>query len=110
MSNYYSSNYPYYYYNNNNPNLNNTDKKQEQNNDFRRFDGFDDDLPIKVKEHLSKEGKSLKCRYKNCSNKEYFSLKEYNIHCHSKHPKQPFHPGLSLIEMLELEAKGNPWE
>jgi hypothetical protein len=57
MSNYY------YYYNNNNPNLNNIDKKQEQNNDFRRFDSFDNDLYIKVQEHLS-QGKSLKCHHK----------------------------------------------
>ena len=89
---------------------NNIDKKQEQNNDNGRFDDIDDVLHIKVKEHLSKEGKSLKCHHKNCNNKEYFSFKEYNIHCHSKHPKQPLYPALSLIKMMNLEPKGNPWE
>ena len=34
----------------------------------------------------------------------------YNNHCLSRHPKQPMYPELSLIEMMELEPKGNPWE
>ena len=89
---------------------NNINKKQEQNDDFGRFDGFDDDLQIKVKEHLSKEGKSLMCHHKNCNNKEYYSLEAYNNHCHNSHPKQPMYPELSLIEMMGLEPKGNPWE
>ena len=87
-----------------------TQNNQEQNNGFGRFDGFDDDLHIKVKEHLSKEGKSLTCHHRYCNNKEYFSLKDYNIHCHSSHPKQPMYPELSLIKMMGLESKGNPWE
>ena len=37
---------------------NKTDKNQEQNNGFGRFDGVDDTLHIKVKEHLSKGKKS----------------------------------------------------
>ena len=72
-------------------------------------DTFDDNLNTKVKEHLS-QGKTLKCHHKNCNNKEYFSFNDYNIHCHSSHPKQPMYPELSLIKMLGLEAKGNPWE
>ena len=73
------------------------------------MDGIDDNLHIKVREHLAK-GKSLKCHHKNCNNKEYSSLPEYNIHCHSKHQKQPLYPELSLIKMMNLEPKGNPWE
>jgi hypothetical protein len=88
---------------------NNNNKNQEQNNSFGRVDGFDDDLHIKVKEHLSR-GKTLKCHHKNCNNKEYLSINDYNTHCHSSHPKQPMYPELSLIKMLGLEAKGNPWE
>ena len=64
---------------------------------------------LKVREHLSK-GKSLKCHHKNCNNKEFHSLEAYNNHCHSKHPKQPMYPELSLIKMMNLEPKGNPWE
>ena len=89
---------------------NDNDKNQAKNNGFGRFDGFDDDLHIKVKEHLSKEGKSHMCHHKNCNNKEYFSLKDYNIHCLSKHPKQPMYPDLSLIKITGLEPKGNPRE
>jgi hypothetical protein len=32
------------------------------------------------------------------------------MHCHNSHPKQPLHPELSLIELLNLEPRGNPWE
>ena len=89
---------------------NNIDKKQEQNDDFGRFDGVDDTLHIKVREHLS-QGKSLKCHHRNCNDKEYHSLDSYNNHCHSKHPKQPMYPELSLIlQMTGFESKGNPWE
>ena len=49
---------------------NNNNENQEQNNGFGRFDGVDDTLHIKVREHLS-QGKSLKCHHKNCNNKEY---------------------------------------
>lgn len=85
------------------------DKNQAQNNGFGRFDSIDDTLHTKVKEHLLK-GKSLKCHHKNCNEKEYSSLQEYNIHCNRMHPKQPFYPELSLIKMMNLEPKGNPWE
>jgi hypothetical protein len=88
---------------------NNNCINQEQKSSFLRFDGFDDDLHIKVKEHLAK-GKSLKCHHKNCNNKEYLSLNDYNTHCHSSHQKQPMYPELSLIKMMKLESKGNPWE
>ena len=81
---------------------NNNTKNQEQNNVFGQLDSFDDDLHIKVKEHLSKEGKSLKCHHKNCDNKEFYSLEAYNNHHHTKHPKQPMYPELSLIEMMGL--------
>ena len=83
----------------------------EQNNSFGRFDGVDDTLHImKVREHLAK-GKSLKCHHKNCNGKEYLSLNSYNNHCHSRHPKQPMYPQLSLIlQMTGFESKGNPWE
>ena len=52
---------------------NNSNDNQEENNGFGRFDGVDDTLHIKVREHLSK-GKSLKCHHKNCDNKEFHSL------------------------------------
>ena len=42
--------------------------------------------------------------------KNIHSLEAYNNHCSSKHPKQPMYPELSLIKMMELEPKGNPWE
>jgi hypothetical protein len=88
---------------------NNINENQEQNNGFGRFDGVDDTLQIIVREHLS-QGKSLKCHHKNCNDKEFHSLEAYNNHCHSRHPKQPMYPELSLIEMMGLEPKGNPWE
>ncbi|HEX6294783.1 MAG TPA: hypothetical protein VFZ46_06470 [Nitrososphaeraceae archaeon] len=89
---------------------NNNNENQEQNNSFGRFDGVDDTLHmIKVKEHFAK-GKSLKCHHKKCDNKEFYSLEAYNNHHHTKHPKQPMYPELSLIKMMGLEPKGNPWE
>jgi hypothetical protein len=88
---------------------NKNDENYEQNNGFGRFDGVDDTLHIKVKEHLN-QGKSLKCHHKNCNNKEFQSLESYNSHCLNKHPKQPMYPELSLIQMMNLEPKGNPWE
>ena len=59
-----------------------------------------------------KAGKTLKCHNKNCDsfNGEFSGLYEYNIHCHTTHKKQPLHPELSLIELLKLEPRGNPWE
>ena len=88
---------------------NNNNENQEQNNGFGRFDGVDDTLHIKVREHLA-QGKSLKCHQKNCDNKEFYSLEAYNNHHHTKHPKQPMYPELSLIEMMGFEPKDNPWE
>ena len=88
---------------------NDNDKNQAQNNGFGRFDSIDDTLHTKVKEHLA-NGKTLKCHHKSCVDKEYRSLDEYNNHCFSRHSKQPLYPELSLIEMMELESKGNPWE
>jgi hypothetical protein len=57
-------------------------------------------------------GKTLRCHHKNCSlfEVEFSTLYDYNIHCHKIHPKQPLHPELSLIKMLGLEPRGNPWE
>jgi hypothetical protein len=88
---------------------NNNQKKHEQNNGFGRFDGVDDTLHIRVKEHLV-NGKTLKCHHKSCEDKEYKSLEEYKNHCFNRHPKQPLYPELSLIKLMELEPKGNPWE
>jgi hypothetical protein len=89
---------------------NDNDKNQAKNNGFGQFDGVDDTLQIIVREHLT-QGKSLKCHYKNCNDKEFHSLESYNNHCHSRHPKQPMYPELSLIlQMTGFESKGNPWE
>jgi hypothetical protein len=88
---------------------NENDENYEQNNGFGRLDGIDDTLHIIVREHLS-QGKTLKCHHKNCDGKIYLSLEEYNSHCLSRHPKQPMYPELSLIKMMALEPKGNPWE
>jgi len=89
---------------------NNNNGNQTQNDDFGRYDSIDDTLHImNIKEHLAK-GKGLKCHHKNCNNKEFYSLEAYNNHCYSKHPKQPMFPELSLIKMMGLEPKGNPWE
>jgi hypothetical protein len=86
-------------------------ENQEQKNDFGRLDDVDDTFHMIISEHLAK-GKSLKCHHKNCNNdKEFHSLESYNNHCHSRHPKQPMYPELSLIKLMDnLEPKGNPWE
>jgi hypothetical protein len=57
-------------------------------------------------------GKTLKCHHKNCSSfeVEFSTLYDYNMHCHNSHPKQSLHPELPLIELLNLEPRGNPWE
>jgi hypothetical protein len=88
---------------------NKNDKNHEQKSAFGRFDDVDDTLHIKVREHFSQE-KSLKCHHNNCNDKEFLSIESYNSHCHSRHPKQPMYPELSLIRMMNLEPKGNPWE
>ena len=83
---------------------NKNDENQEQNNGFGRFDDVDDTFHVKVREHLAK-GKSLKCHHKNCNDKEFHSLESYNNHCHSRHPKQPMYPELSLIQMMGFRTK-----
>ena len=64
---------------------------------------------MKVREHLTK-GKTLKCHHKNCNGKKISFFRRLNSHCLTEHPKQPINPELSLIEMMGLEPKGNPWE
>ena len=88
---------------------NKEDRNHEQNNGFGRFDGVDDTLHMNVREHLGQE-KSLKCHHKNCNDKEFHSLDSYNNQCFSRHPKQPMYPELSLIKLMKLEPKENPWE
>ncbi|HJT82889.1 MAG TPA: bifunctional DNA primase/polymerase [Nitrososphaeraceae archaeon] len=88
---------------------NNNHKNYEQKSAFRRFDDVDDTLHMIAREHFS-HGKSLKCHHKNCNDKEFHTLESYNSHCLSRHPKQPMYPQLSLIKMMDLEPKGNPWE
>lgn len=57
---------------------------------------------------IGKKGKKLfKCYH--CSS-EYQTKEEYTMHCHSKHPKLPMYPELSLIELMGLKPQGNPWE
>jgi hypothetical protein len=65
----------------------------------------------KILKHL-KAGKKLKCHHKNCGyfESEFSTLYEYNVHCHTNHKGQPLHPELSLIELLGLQPRGNPWE
>ena len=66
----------------------------------------------RIEEHLA-QGKTLKCHHKNCFwfNEEFTTLYDYNIHCHtSNHVGQPIHPELPLIQILNLEPRGNPWE
>ena len=80
---------------------------KEQKNNSERYDDRDDSLHIKVSEHLAK-GKTLKCY--RCKDIECPSLETYNRHCFSRHPGEPMYPELSLIKMMGLEPKGNPWE
>ncbi|HET7643454.1 MAG TPA: hypothetical protein VFK40_08095 [Nitrososphaeraceae archaeon] len=65
----------------------------------------------KIVKHLD-AGKKLKCHHRKCEffNVDFSTLYEYNMHCHSKHKRQPLHPELSLIKLLELEPRDNPWE
>jgi hypothetical protein len=75
------------------------------------LDYLDYDQREKILKHL-KVGKTLKCHHKNC---EFFEIEistlyEYNVHCHNRHKGKPLHPELSLIELLKLEPRGNPWE
>lgn len=54
-----------------------------------------------------------KCHHRNCSssNEESTTLYAYNIHCYnSSHAGQPIHPEFPLIELLNLEPRGNPWK
>ena len=73
------------------------------------LDYLDTEQRKKIEEYLN-NGKILRCHHKNCLQAEFSTLYDYNMHCHNKHPGQPLHPELSLIKMLGLEAKGNPWE
>lgn len=73
------------------------------------LDYLDKDQRKKLEEHLN-SGKVLKCHHKNCFHAKFSTLYDYNMHCHNSHPKQPLHPKLSLIELLQLEPRGNPWE
>ncbi|MGE5634288.1 MAG: hypothetical protein ACM3VV_03585 [Deltaproteobacteria bacterium] len=73
------------------------------------LDYLDQDQRKSIERHLN-SGKVLKCHHKNCLNVEFSTLYDYNMHCHNSHPKQPLHPELSLIELLNLEPRGNPWE
>jgi len=75
------------------------------------LDYLDYDQREKILKHL-KAGKTFKCHHKNCDNfnEEFSTLYEYNVHCHTHHKKYPLHPELSLIKLLKLEPRGNPWE
>ena len=75
------------------------------------LDYLDYDQREKILKHL-KAGKTFKCHHKNCDNfnEEFSTLYEYNVHCHTRHKKYPLHPELSLIKLLNLESRGNPWE
>jgi hypothetical protein len=92
-----------------NASSNKDNKNHEQNNGFGRFDGIDNTLHIKVKEHLA-NGKTLKCHHNSCEDIEYQSLEEYKNHCFSRHPQQPIYPELSLIKLMKLKSRENPWE
>ena len=75
------------------------------------LDYLDHNQQEKITKHLYAD-KPLKCHHKKCDsfNVEFFTLYEYNVHCHTNHPRQPLHPELSFIELLGLEPRGNPWE
>jgi len=75
------------------------------------LDYLDSNQREKILKHL-KAGKKLKCHHKNCRyfEIEFSTLYEYNVHCHTNHKGQPLHPELSLIELLGLQPRGNPWE
>ena len=75
------------------------------------LDYLDYDQHEKILKHL-KAGKIFKCHHKNCESFEieFTTLYEYNVHCHTRHKRYPLHPELSLIELLKLEPRGNPWE
>jgi hypothetical protein len=76
------------------------------------LDYLDYDQREKILKHLKTGGKTLKCHHKNCESFaiEFSTLYEYNVHCHTRHKKYPLHPELSLIKLLKLEPRGNPWE
>jgi hypothetical protein len=54
----------------------------------------------------------LKCHHRKCESFEakFSTLYEYNVHSHNRHKGNPLHPELSLIKLLKLEPRGNPWE
>jgi hypothetical protein len=75
------------------------------------LDYLDYDQREKILKHL-KAGKTFKCHHKNCESFEieFTTLYEYNVHCHTRHKRYPLHPELSLIKLMGLEPRGNPWE
>jgi uncharacterized lipoprotein YehR (DUF1307 family) len=75
------------------------------------LDYLDYDQREKILKH-SKVGKKFKCHHKNCESFEieFTTVYEYNVHCHTNHKGKPLHPELSLIKLLGLEPRGNPWE
>ena len=81
-----------------------------QNDRKRTKDGLDDIMRAKVLKYL-KDGKSLKCHYRNCNDKEFFTLEEYLSH--SLRHKFPLYPDLNMIELhkeYDMVTRGNPWE
>ena len=76
------------------------------------LDYLDHNQREKIVKHL-KAGKTLKCHHPKCqsfiNNEEFSTLYEYNRH-HTTHRKSPLHPELSLIKLMGLEPRGNPWE
>jgi uncharacterized lipoprotein YehR (DUF1307 family) len=75
------------------------------------LDYLDYDQREKILKHL-KAGKTFKCHHKNCESFEieFTTLYEYNVHYHTRHKRYPLHPELSLIKLMGLEPRGNPWE
>jgi hypothetical protein len=88
-------------------------QKEEKIKPPRSFtlDYIEYDQREKILKHL-KAGKTLKCHHKNCESfeTEYSTLYEYNVHCHAKHKRYPLHPELSLIRLINIEPRDNPWE
>lgn len=81
------------------------------------MDYLDPDNKRRIIKHLE-QGGVLKCHHKDCNSfeVEFKTLYEYNVHCHTNHPRKPLHPDPSYIEALnrlgvaQLEPRDNPWE
>ena len=91
-------------------------QQTQQQEKIKSHKGFtlyylDHDQREKILNHL-KAGKKLKCHHKNCGyfESDFSTLYEYNVHCHTNHKGQPLHPEISLIQLLKLEPRRNPWE